>query len=59
MLAFFFFFLKKYLFVCMYVCVNLYTLHILGCYWRPEEGIRYPETGVSCGCELSDVGAGD
>ena len=35
-----------YVCACLSVCIP----------WRPEEGSRSPETGVTGGCELSDVG---
>ena len=38
--------------VCVYVCVCV-------CVCRLEEGIRFSEAGVTDGCELPDMGAGN
>lgn len=39
--------------------VNLYTPHVFRCCWRPKGSISPPRSGVTCGCELPDVGVGD
>lgn len=48
------FFFLKHLFIYVHVCVCLFCLHVHA--WHPrrlEEGIRFPQTGVIDGCELS------
>lgn len=39
------------------MCVAcMYVYHMCACCpWGPKEGPRFPETGVTGGCELSDV----
>lgn len=51
-----FLFLKVY--ICVYLGVSIYTtcMHYL---WKPEEGIKYPATGITVTCELPDIGAGN
>lgn len=44
-----------YEYICVCVCVGT---HMCTCSWRPDEGIRSPETEVLGGCELPDIVAG-
>ena len=37
--------------LCVYIYIYIYHVHAW-CPWRPEEGIRSPETGVTDHCEL-------
>lgn len=44
-----FYFTIKILFyylICVYVCL----LYVYGCPWKPEEGIKSAEAGVTGGC---------
>ena len=42
-------------FVLLSVCMVVHAL----CLWRPEEGVRFPGTGVTDGCEPSSMDAGN
>lgn len=43
----------------MCLCICVYVQHIVcRCLWRPEEGVRFPRSEVTSGCQLPDKGAG-
>lgn len=46
------FFLFKLLYMCTCAHVYMYTwIHEYGCWWRPEEATRSPESGVTGACD--------
>lgn len=44
------------------MCVNVFVWAWVGecrCLWRPEEDVSPPEAGVTDGCKLPDIDAGN
>lgn len=46
-------------FLSIFLNVCVYTNLCVWWPWKPEEGIGPPGAGLTCSCELSDVGAGN
>lgn len=43
----------------MHVCLCVSMCTWLKCFQRPEEGVGSPRAGVTCMCELPNMGAGN
>lgn len=49
----------SYWYVCVHVCLCVVTCTWVQCLRKPEEMVKYSETGITSNCELNNMGSGN